>query len=192
MKIVFSGVQDQEMQDRIQAMHDKAIATFKENGGEWPEESNGSEVAPVRVTLNHRMRSSGGRAKGMFYIDINYRLFLENPEKLENTYVHELAHIYCQRKYSKKIGHGVEWKVAMTMMGQAPSRCHSMDTSSLSRKKVNHSRHIYACDCREVEFSHVRHGKSRKYFESSGKAYYSCQRCGKGLLLYKTLSGSMF
>lgn len=181
MKVIFEGVNDQEMMSKIKEYHDKAVAKFKENGGVWPEEVKGEEPAPVRVKLNSRMRSCGGRAKGMFYIDINYRLYLDNPEELENTYVHELAHIFCQRKYSFKVGHAREWKMAMTMMGQEPSRCHNLKVDHLRNSRKSFE---YSCGCERYthRLGPKRNQKALSRLVSSGSTGYSCRDCKKPLL----------
>jgi len=166
--LIFKGVQDLEMQKRIEIFHSEAIERLNSN-------FDSKILYGVDITLNNRMRSVSGRAKGKIYINLNYRLFKkeENYDYLRQTYLHELAHLICHRKYKCKKGHGKEWKSVMKILGADPKRCHKMDVSEL---RIKRKRFSYKCSCREIDVSLIRHNKIKK-----GKKYI-CTICGSDIV----------
>ena len=165
------GVRDHEMVKKIMEYHEKAMNLFI---AAKPELRGVEEIKnSVRVLLNPRMRSCGGKARQGNVIEINFRLHKDNPQELEDTYVHELAHIVCQRIYPRERGHGYIWQRVMLQMGQQPTRCHNMDTTKYKAKR---KKYIYECGCRDhIELSSVRHGRI------NNGASYRCRSCGQRL-----------
>ena len=166
--ISFYGQADSLMRLKVKALHEQAIQVLP-------------EIANYRIfiTLNPRMRSCGGRAKvrGEYgYIDLNYRLFVDNPDQLKQTYLHELAHVVQRKRhgYDKRVkSHGIEWQRIMRDFGLNPDRCHSMDVSAYKSKR---KRFLYKCGCQTHALSSIRHNKMLR-----GQARYSCTQCGHKL-----------
>lgn len=143
----------------------------------------------VRVEWNPRFSSKMGDAR---YISMtNCRIRLSEPlwpraseEQRRHTAIHEACHIVVAREYrslelfkSRPKPHGKEWKEKMIECGEAPTRCHNVDTNGVknSRKKF-----IYHCDCPgEAKIHRVGPVKQRKI--QTGKSYYICKKC-KGIL----------
>lgn len=167
-----TGSKDLDMQKKIIEFHEKAMEKLKEKRPELFEKDNFKRS--VRIVLNHRMRSCAGKARSGNVVEINYRLHKDNPQELEDTYVHELAHIVCQRCYPRERGHGYTWQNVMSNMGLVPTRTHNLD---VSKYKAKRKKYIYACSCRnDIELSSVRHGKINK------GASYTCTRCRTSLV----------
>lgn len=159
VKLVFSGVDDPAMQKRLYEIHTRLF--------EKCFELHASKV--YHVKLSSSMRTSGGRAwyqKGL--IEINYRLFLENPDQLEKTYAHELAHLLSYYEYGAKgCGHGRYWKSVMRRLEQKPERCHRMKV-----KRARWARHPAYCNCdKPHQLTSVRIKKIKE-----GKLY-RCKAC---------------
>ena len=194
MKIRFEGVKDEEMQTKINQMHEKALKILQDNGLSFPEEVTkevgyagnrvkitGKTPEFLRVNLNNRMRSTAGRAFGGYRIDINYRLFKEQPDhELEDTYVHELAHIYCHLTFEHNVAHGHEWRNAMRMMGQEPSRCHSLDVSHLKAKRTVRKVR-FKCGCCERDLTMRYYNRYVRYSKDDGESPFTCNKCGEDL-----------
>lgn len=182
----FSGVVDEDMQKKIESFHKKAIDNFKKSGGVFGIlNGNGTvhteiEEHVVVVKLNNRMRSTAGTARGLWNIDLNYRLLAENQHELESTYVHELAHIFCNVMFRRRVNHGPEWKKVMSDMGQSPDVYHKMDCKKLRRKRY---RYIHTCDCEEREFrlTKQKFEKSMRHIERYTVSQYYCPTCKKTL-----------
>lgn len=122
--------------------------------------------------------------EGRGYLRFNRQIMNDNWEEFDQTIVHEVAH-YCvsilhgrvmNRKGTKRVIHGPEWKSMMRFFGGRINRCHSYDTSNCSVKKKM-ATFDYMCDCQFFELTKVRHNKILK-----GKSYM-CNSCKGELIL---------
>lgn len=165
MEIIFFGKDCKKMQSIIKDAHEKAIKLWNQKN------ERQFKTTILHIKLCTRMRSNGGTAYGKKnLIKINYRLFKDNLDHLEQTYVHELAHI-IQRKvygYEGVSSHGIQWKYVMKCMNKDPRRCHVLDTSHLKAKR---RKWLYKCDCRTFKFGSGRHNKSKR------GSLYKCTLC---------------
>lgn len=169
-----SDVQDSEMFSLLSDYHAKAMSKFMSYmGSRLTEEQKQKLSAPLKITLSKSLRSSGGNAsKGMF-ITLNYRLMKQNMADLEWIYVHELAHIICQRIYTFERGHGGTWRQVNSAMGFEPSRTHSLNTEGLTPKMKTYN---YHCGCQVHKVS------ARKHNSIQGGRGRICRKC-KGALV---------
>lgn len=165
-----SDVQDEEMFSKIQEYHEKAMKLFLENlGNHIPEKYKGSLDCPLRVILSKSLRTSGGNAKQGMFITLNYRLFKQNPDDLEWVYVHELAHIICQRFFHSERGHGRWWQAVNRSMGFEPQRTHNLNVEGLSG---NRREFRYYCGCTVHTVSAIKHNRMMK---GQGRRCKSCK-----------------
>jgi SprT protein len=175
-KTRFIGEGDSEMQCKILNMLDAGFNLLKQNLND--EQFSKIKEMSVKIDLNNEMRSRAGQANTLSdLIKINYRLHKANPEELEKTFLHELAHIVTRKVFGFVKSHGHEWQSIMKKMNQEPERCHSMDTSELKRSRTKR-RFIYTCRCSDyLRLSPVRHNKMVR-----GIATYNCRRCGQEIV----------
>ena len=164
----FTGTSDYKMINEIKELHAKAVAILPE--------INDVELT---VKLNSRMRTRGGTAATNRYaksavIELNYRLHKDNPEQVENTYLHELAHVIATIRYNKQCGHGYLWKNVMSQLGANDERCHTMDTSAYKNKT---NRIAYECGCQTHNITKQKHNKIIRGFSS-----YRCKSCKQELV----------
>ena len=87
------------------------------------------------LTFNVRGTNAGMAHYGPHLVDLNMRLFEENPSYFFNqTIPHEVAHLASVHIHGPKgNGHGKEWKVIMGLIGREPKRCHNLDVSNVKR-----------------------------------------------------------
>lgn len=90
-------------------------------------------LATVTVAYSRRMVGTAGNANLRTQrITLNARLLAQNPQALQTTLIHELAHLLTYQLH-KHHGHGRPWQIVMLQLGQAPQRCHRLDVSGLRR-----------------------------------------------------------
>lgn len=84
------------------------------------------------------------------FLEFQLELAKQNAEDfLENTVPHEVAHYiqFEQYGYINNKPHGRQWKYVMVnVMGIAPDRCHTYDTSSIKKRQVSRD-YEYLCNC---------------------------------------------
>lgn len=124
----------------------------------------------LSVTFNGRMRSSGGNARyRTTEINLNYRLLNGFDDRLENVFLHELAHLLAVMAHGLKAwNHGDLWGAVMKDLGREVERTHDYDTSALKAKTKKHS---YKCACR------VRELTTRKHNMILRGVKYTCNTC---------------
>jgi SprT protein len=109
-------------------------------------------VKACKIEINNRMRSVAGKANYKFNkVILNGRLLGDNPEHIEQTFAHELAHLISVALYGIKEGrgHGQAWRTTMIRLGYNPDRCHKLDVSKYRRR---HKVKGYArCSCKTHE-----------------------------------------
>jgi len=139
------------------------------------------------IEYNIMTHSAGSANSSLWRIRLNPVLLVENPdEMIDDTVVHELAHLITDAtthipeytgwsRPKRTPHHGRSWKNTMRMFGVEPTRCHTMDVSSLpaKRKKSVHEYRCTACD-KIVRMGPVRH----KNMLMSPTAYFhkNCKR----------------
>ena len=105
-------------------------------------------------------------------IRLNPVLLAENGGAfLEHTIPHEVAHLAVFYHYRRRVRpHGPEWQRIMRRFGAEPRATHTFDVSNARTRRLRTFR--YACTCREVELTSIRHNRARR-----GVRYY-CNSCG--------------
>ena len=89
-------------------------------------------ASSVKILWNRRMRSTAGRAfLDYAKVELNPKLLELGDEALEHvqqTLLHELAHLLAHKRYGRGISaHGIEWKQACVDMGiPGESATHSL------------------------------------------------------------------
>lgn len=134
-------------------------------------------IASCEIRLNNRMRTSLGRASASGnWIELNVRLLNDNPDEIERTFAHELAHLIAPALFGAAgSGHGRGWKIAMRMLGYAPERTHSCNTSKYQRRQKPVA--VATCSCG------VHQIKPRKLRKILNGARYRCTSCRQTLTL---------
>lgn len=121
---------------------------------------------------NSRYTDTMGKADYMFMtIELSSKIFdLATKQQQEDTIVHEACHLIAHYKYSERRikPHGKEWKQCMLNCGITPARCHTVNTSSLRKRK----RYYLICDCGKSYLG------SKKAFEVIQRWGWICSRCG--------------
>lgn len=132
-----------------------------------------------RIVLSDNMRSTAGRAKYRDNIIIlNRRLLSDNPHHIEQTFVHELAHIVSYSLYGNDgLGHGANWQGIMRKFGYEAIRCHNLDTSKYKRRHAIKGQ--ARCQCKTHNLKAIRYNKIMR------GAKYSCRLCYSYLELIK-------
>lgn len=169
MRIFWSGPESPLIMELCQSLYDKRLISII--SAAWPQ-----LFEPIEVRLSDTMRTTAGRAYiTKNYIKLNRRLLESNRDEVEDTFVHELAHIIATKIYGLRIkAHGKEWASIMLKFGYAPTRCHNLDVSAFKRR---HKRYPAKCSCREIQISSARRNKILK-----GKNY-RCNKCNARLEL---------
>lgn len=120
----------------------------------------GKDIKMPTVSYNKGGTTAGTANQGTWHIELNPVLLVENQNQMINdTVPHEFAHLVTgqlypdtKRTWSKKgRPHGAEWQYIMRVLGVNPSRCHTMDVSSVKRIKAGSIK--VACSTCKREFS---------------------------------------
>lgn len=128
---------------------------------------------------------------GKFEIRLHPAALLEyKDDYIEDTVVHEFAHLVQKQHFVNSQPHGNEWKRVMISFGKDPQRCHNMNlgtaisnyNSSLKGayapvKTRTTKTFTYKCGCQEHELTSIRHNKVLK-----GTGSYRCNKCGQKLV----------
>lgn len=82
-------------------------------------------------------RRMGDASYDKMRVRFSIPLFLRaSVEDQEDTVVHEMCHIIARHLFGPRISsHGHEWKLCMLKAGRAPTRCHSVDRTGLTRTR---------------------------------------------------------
>jgi len=144
----------------------------------------------ITVDFNNRFKSRAGDAtwkngsqKGAIRLSSPLWSHM-SPEDQRNTIVHEAAHIVQYYQYHearrsnflahryvpKPKPHGVEWKVLMKQMGEAPERTHDIDSCALGISKKR-QRYQAICKCTTHVFGPIVAKRMK-----TNKIYY-CRLC---------------
>ncbi len=131
-----------------------------------------TKVETCQIEINNRMRSTAGRATiSLNRIQLNGRLLSNNPEHLEQTFAHELAHLISYALYGATdgSGHGSNWQRVMHTMGYSPDRTHSLDVSGLRHEHKAVAKAKCLCGLHIL--------KARKYNKIMRGSRYRCLKC---------------
>lgn len=134
----------------------------------------------LRIEWSTRMRTSAGRAsyqrkgRGFLFATLKFNVALwerMTREQRFQTAVHEACHLAAnyhaiRQGRGRPQSHGREWQALMRRCGLTPDRCHTVDTSGLSRRKYQ-----VRCSCGTHNVGarvarKVAHGRK-----------YTCRRC---------------
>ncbi|WP_231908865.1 SprT family zinc-dependent metalloprotease [Marinomonas sp. TW1] len=143
----------------------------------------------AEVFFNHKFCHSHcnfkqrGRAAGTAHLQknelrFNHFMYQQNPVEFLKTVVpHEVAHIIVYQIYGTSVRpHGKEWQAVMKKVYQlSPNRTHMFDVPPLKNS------YLYACACRQHEFTKRRHSRAQKGVE------YICKECHSSLSFLKGL-----
>lgn len=153
----------------------------------------GYKIKPVTVKFDLHTKRVGGSAlsnnvTGRHEIRLHPTALLEYGDQyIEDTVVHEFAHIVTAHYDWHARAHGPEWKMIMTRLGAEPSRCHDWDLDKCLRKhgkvfgikppKERKQRTIdYTCECGTKHEIGIRtHNKIKL------GATYVCKLCNSNL-----------
>ena len=138
----------------------------------------------LEIKANTRMRTTAGRAtlhktlkRGV--IDMNKRLFDTSGQltDFENTFKHELAHIYINIIDKKQCGHNARWRKFFKQLGGNGKRCHDMYTDHLKAKTT---KYIYECQCPNLSrIHHLTTHRHNKIMNRQVKV--RCRKCSQYL-----------
>lgn len=140
-------------------------------------ETSLDSVRMCSITINNRMRSTAGRANyARNEIIMNERLLNLNPEHIEQTFAHELAHLISFALYGRNgTGHGRLWQEVMVKLGYSPERTHSLDVKPF--KRVHAVKGTATCGCTVYNL------KSKRFTKLINGVKYKCLKCGRYLEL---------
>lgn len=134
-----------------------------------------SIVRPV-VDFSLTGRTAGWSNYGRGMLNFNVQLAEANESDfLGSTVPHEVAHWVQRHKYGyyqgtkKVMPHGAEWKYLMRVIGVAPVRCHSYDTTKVAKRKLK--TYTFKCSCKEWELTSIRFNRYIKGVR------YNCPKC---------------
>ncbi len=110
----------------------------------WASEQTG--VPGLSLIFVRGMTSCMGKAQGStMSVRLSWDLWLRaTPEKRRNTLIHEASHLVDYHRAGQRwrrggggqrLIHDRVWKQIMRSLGEAPSRCHSVDTTGLKRSR---------------------------------------------------------
>lgn len=103
---------------------------------------------------------------------------LNDPRYVDNmiddTVVHEFAHVVVRQLYPGSQSHGETWKAVMRRLGiERPQRCHDYEVVPAR----THARMLYVCGCQEHWVTKITHNRIKRGIT------YTCRQC-KGVLTW--------
>ncbi len=113
---------------------DDAISLLRQHAGD-------EYASSVNIVWNKRMRSTAGRAfLNLAKVELNPKLLHLGDDPLvhvQQTLLHELAHLLAHHRYGRKISaHGEEWKQACVDLGiPGESATHSLPLPSRKQRR---------------------------------------------------------
>jgi SprT protein len=135
------------------------------------------------LLFNQRGKIAGSALLQKNIIKLHPKLLIDNLDYyLDEVIAHELAHILVYQLYGHSRGllrlrkvkpHGQEWQMIMNdIFCLAPRVTHQLDVSKVAMQSFD-----YACHCKDIQLSLIRHNKVLK-----GKQSYYCRECRQPLL----------
>lgn len=132
-------------------------------------------VAEVSWNMTHtagRAWRKSAQHDGKPLIKLSGPLLIERWEQLEETVLHELAHVFTMHAQAQAKPHGRLWKSVARAAGCQPKACHNMHPA-----RDNTVRGA-SCGCRNWRL-----GRTRAKRMISGRRTYWCRNCGQTLKL---------
>lgn len=126
----------------------------------------GREITMPEVRFNLRGKTAGYGGAKVIRLNIDL-LMREGLEFIARTPGHEAAHTVVHQLWPSAPAHGERWKTIMRLFGQAPSRCHSFQTTPVRKERTV----AYACNCRTFDIGIRRHKRIMQ------GATYHCLAC---------------
>lgn len=101
----------------------------------------------VDIDYSWSMRTRIGYADLIRHrVRLNARLLSAHPDELEDTLVHELAHVAAVLICGLEIApHGSEWAGLMRLAGLEPERTHDLDVATLAQGRRKYL-YLHRCD----------------------------------------------
>lgn len=150
----------------------------------WLEWSNRMTKAMGSAIIRKRAAKLDGGPTHI--IKLSTKLFARaTPEQQRQTVIHEACHIIDSLKNEKPMSHGSTWRACMRACGAAPERCHSVDTTGLTK------RHLWVCaKCgQEHQVTPRLHNKMQtRRLGLTGITAYRCGKCKRTALMYNGLT----
>jgi predicted SprT family Zn-dependent metalloprotease len=130
----------------VQALPDKAALYRRadELGRVWQIPNFSGRVD---IDYSWTMRTRAGYADLLNYkVRLNARLLQRHPAEIDDTLVHELAHIAAVMLCGQDIRHhGPEWQSLMRIAGYEPERTHNLDVGDLRQERKRYL-YLHRCD----------------------------------------------
>lgn len=134
-------------------------------------------LAMPQIDFTLRGSTAGTASYDKFRLNFHPVLMAENIEDYKSdTIPHEVAHLFTRAMYGRAAqSHGPEWKAVMRAFGVEPTRCHSMDMSTVRAKS-----HPYkaTCGCPDKVYN-----LKPKQAIQTQRGHLSCRRCKSLLVL---------
>lgn len=147
-------------------------------------------------------KTAGYAVYSKWQIRLNPVLLVENGQAfIDDTPVHELAHLICFKVYpeahnptqryavfgssrAKRDIHGARWQSIMRTLGSNPTRTHKFDTSNVGHHKT---KYVYKCNCcgKKYAIGPVVH----KNITDGAKYHGKC--CVRGMLVFVERAGKV-
>ena len=105
----------------------------------------GHDIKPGKISYTARGTVGGTTNPSTYEIRLN-PVFLGHykDEFVNDTVVHEYAHVATLKLHPDATPHGKEWKQIMRLLGVEPTRCHAYDNELIYEKRATRS---YMCTC---------------------------------------------
>ena len=105
----------------------------------------GQDIEPGKISYTARGTVGGTTNPSTYEIRLN-PVFLGHykEEFVNDTVVHEYAHVVALKLYPNSKPHGKEWKKLMRLLGVEPTRCHSYNNQLIYEKRATRT---YMCTC---------------------------------------------
>ena len=179
----FSSTANTEIEKKAHRKITELMKIAQEKGLSLPHEEGNS--FSMRFDLNSVSMAGQACSRPMqkeMFIRIHKKGLEEYGDIFINqTVVHEFAHIIQFVNFPRATAHGREFKRIMRMFGAEERRCHNYDLRSLvggSRKtRKPQKKYSYICNCSEYDLSSIRHKRIQQ------GTVYSCVKCKSNLVL---------
>lgn len=141
----------------------------------------GQDVKPGKISFTARGTVGGTTNPSTYEIRLN-PVFLNHYKDvfINDTVVHEYAHVATLKLHPDATPHGKEWKKMMRLLGVEATRCHSYDNELIYEKKETRS---YICTCCYEVFDIQQ--EVHKKIMSNGKLHKATHdKCGKAPAIF--------
>jgi predicted SprT family Zn-dependent metalloprotease len=134
----------------------------------------------IRNKIKFKFCKSMTRSFGLAYTQ-SYFIKFSSPlwerastKDKKQVVIHEVCHIIASHKHGNDIkDHGNEWATCMVKAGVKPDRCHTVDTTGLTKQYVKYA---IACACAAVWTSHIKASQVKR-------KKLKCNKCKHKIIL---------